>query len=70
MPSSFTFDIYFANFYWRRRAALSLNLIWCLFALLVSVVVFVYVCFVLFSDGGPGSSENCANFSYALLNCT
>ena len=46
MPSSFIFDIYFANIDWRRRSDLSLNFIWCLFALIVSVVVFVSVCFV------------------------
>ena len=74
MPSSFIFDIYVANFDWRRRANLSLKLIWWLFAP-VSVVVFVSVCFVavcsvLSSGGGTGSVENSSNFSYALLKFT
>ena len=45
MPSSFIFDIYVANIDLRRRAALSLKLLWCFFTL-VSVVVFVSICFV------------------------
>ena len=47
MPSSFIFAIYFVNFSWRRRAALSLILLWCLIWFLVLVVVFV-----LSSDDG------------------
>ena len=66
MPSSFIFAIYFEKFDWWRRAALSLNLLWCLIWLLVLVVVFV-----LSSDGGGlRSADIFANFAYALLKCT
>ena len=66
MPSSFIFAIYFVNFAWRRRAALILNLLWCLIRLLVLVVVFV----LSSAGGGLRSADNYANFAYALLKCT
>ena len=61
MPSYFIFAIYFVNFSWRRCADLSLNLLWWLFLLLVSDVVFDSVCFVLSSGGRPDSAKNYAN---------
>ena len=47
MPLSFIFDMYAANFDFRRPAALTLKLLWCLFAV-VFVVVFVSFFLLMF----------------------